>query len=213
MNTSENHRILLIVGAGGLGREIAATARNLQQWREIMFVDDKVEGSMNGMSVWGTSQELKAVQTAFDVVLAIGNPQVKRQVYTSLSENSNLNFPNIVHPGARIHWPETVFLGNGNYIADGSIITTDVTIGDFVLINLACTIGHDALIKDFCSIMPSVNISGGATLEEEVFVGTGAKLIKATTLGYACVIGAGAVVNSDIPKGETWGGVPANPLK
>ena len=91
-------------------------------------------------------------------------------------------------------------------------MTTNITIGNFNLFNLSSTFGHDASIADFCSIMPGVNISGGASVENRVYVGTGAKLIKATTLHSDSTAGAGAVVTTDIPQGETWGGIPAKNL-
>ncbi len=61
--------------------------------------------------------------------------------------------------------------------------------------------------------MPGVNISGGARLERGVYVGTGAKLIKATKLGNHSTIGAGAVVDTDVEDNTTVVGVPARPLK
>lgn len=204
---------LLVVGAGGLGREVFATALLTNKWESIQFVDDNATGSINGIPVWGTVESLSSAATRFDVFIAVGNPAVKHSIYKMLSSNSYLNFPSVIHPSARIHWPEFVKVGIGSYIADGVIITTNVNIGRFVLVNLACTIGHDSVIGSFSSIMPSVNISGGATLGNEVYVGTGAKLIKATMLGNQCKVGAGAVVNRDIPAGETWAGVPAQVLR
>lgn len=208
-----NHMTLLIVGAGGLGREVAATALALGNWNEIAFVDDNATEPVNGLSIWGDVADLSTAEGHYEVMIAIGNPSLKRSIHERLKKNEKLTFPTIVHPNARIHWPEYVHLGNGTYIADGTIITTNVRIGDFVLINLGCTVGHDTTIGDYSCIMPSANISGGATIEEEVYIGTGAKLIKATNLGRGCVVGAGAVVNVDIPINETWGGVPAKPLK
>ncbi len=73
--------------------------------------------------------------------------------------------------------------------------------------------GHDSAIEDFSSIMPGVNISGGAHLKRGAYIGTGAKLIKATTLGAYCKVGAGAVVDCDVPDETTVVGIPAKPMK
>lgn len=212
MSFQSNSSTLLIIGAGGLGREVAATAIQLGYWEEIAFVDDNATGEVNGLPVWGTVQQLSDTVLFVDVFIGVGNPTVKQEIYSKLHNNTNLSFPSILHANARVHWADYVKIGKGTYLADGVIVTTNVEIGDFVLLNLSTTVGHDATIGDYCSIMPSVNISGGAELEEKVFVGTGAKLIKSTTLEKGCVIGAGAVVNTDVPAGETWGGIPAKPL-
>jgi len=39
-------------------------------------------------------------------------------------------------------------------------------------------VGHDVKIADFCSVMPSVNISGGITIGQNCFMGTGVKIIN-----------------------------------
>ncbi len=52
----------------------------------------------------------------------------------------------------------------------------------------------------------------GATIERDVSVGTGAKVIGNVRVGAGAVIGANAVVVGDVPAGATVGGVPATEL-
>ena len=205
---------LFIIGAGGLGREVAATIKSLGFWKSVCFIDDNIQPNtkVNGLPVVGNLSYLLKVDRRVDVHIAIGVPAIRKSVLDTISVNANLQFPNIIHPSVRIHDETHVRLGRGNYLADGTIITTNVTLSDFNLINLMCTIGHDTVIGSNCSVMPSVNISGGAKLEDNVYVGTGVKLIKSTVLGEGCTVGAGAVVNKDIPAGETWAGVPAKKI-
>lgn len=47
------------------------------------------------------------------------------------------------------------------------------------------------------------------TLGDDVFIGAGAKIIGAVTIGSGAKIGANAVVLHDVPPGETAVGVPA----
>lgn len=206
----------IIIGAGGLGREVAATIQNyLNDHFELLgFVDDGVEAGklINDIAVLGGVEWLQQQEGELAIVFGIGSPRVKKTIFEKLESRSFL-FPTIIHPNARIHDRQFVKMGRGNIISDGTIITTNVSLGDFNLINLSCTIGHDAAIGDFCSIMPGVNISGGAELKSLVYVGTGAKLIKATTLHDSCTVGAGSVVNTDIEAGKTYVGVPAKELK
>lgn len=209
-------RKIVVIGAGGLGREVAAVIQTYfsDSFKLIGFIDDGVDqgSEVNSIKVLGGVDWLLAHKSDVAIVFGIGSPQIRKMIFEKL-KGDNFQFPNIIHPNARIHQPQFVQLGKGNVIADGSIITTNVSVGNFNLINLNCTIGHDAEIGDFCSIMPGVNISGGAKLKNLVYIGTGAKLIKATTLHEACIVGAGSVVNTDIPPNKSYAGVPAKELK
>jgi serine acetyltransferase len=82
----------------------------------------------------------------------------------------------------------------------------------FSMVNLACTIGHETRIGKSCVVNPTVNLSGGVTLEQEVLVGTGAQVLQYIRVGAGATIGAGAVVNKDVLPHETVVGIPAKPL-
>jgi acetyltransferase-like isoleucine patch superfamily enzyme len=45
-----------------------------------------------------------------------------------------------------------------------------------------------------------------------VWVGANATLLSGTAVGDSATIAAGAVVTTEVPAGETWGGVPARKL-
>lgn len=207
---------IAIFGAGGFGREVLSLIKNInsinQTFDVLGFIDDGIESGtqIHDLPVLGGVNDLERLQIT-KVVLAIGNPQIRKSIVEQL--NSKISFPNIIHPTAIFQDIDRIKLGQGCIICAGNIFTTDVEIGDFCIINLSCTVGHDAKLGDFTSIMPGVNISGGAKLNSCVYVGTGAKLIKATHIGQGAVIGAGAVVDIDVPDHETVVGVPARPLK
>lgn len=50
---------------------------------------------------------------------------------------------------------------------------------------------------------------GNVLIKKNAFIGMGSLIIKPVTIGENAVIGAGSVVNCDIPDNETWAGNPA----
>ncbi len=52
----------------------------------------------------------------------------------------------------------------------------------------------------------------GIIIEEDVWIGAGARILDGVTLGYGCVIGAGAVVTKSVPPRTVVGGVPAKSI-
>jgi acetyltransferase-like isoleucine patch superfamily enzyme len=106
-----------------------------------------------------------------------------------------------------------VVLGVGVVLAAGSVLTTNIHVGDHAHVNLCCTIGHDCRIARFATLSPGVNVSGNVVIEEGCMVGTGASIIEGRRLGSWAVVGAGSAVIADIPPNTTAVGVPARVIK
>jgi sugar O-acyltransferase (sialic acid O-acetyltransferase NeuD family) len=208
---------LLIIGAGGFGREVLAMIQSMSSGMQIGapigFIDDGVpKGTqVNGLPVLGGLEMLEDYAEA-SLVLAIGNSRIREQVWSRL-DHKRFSFPNVIHPNVLFMAPSRIKLGQGNIISAGNIFTVDIQVADFCVLNLSCTIGHDAVLESFSSLMPGVRISGGAKLRKGCYVGTGANLIKATEVGTGSIIGAGAVVDRDIPPHVTAVGVPCRVIR
>lgn len=67
----------------------------------------------------------------------------------------------------------SVSLGESNIICAGTILTVDISIGNYDIINLDCAIGHDAIISDYVTINPGSTISGKVNVGSETGVGNG----------------------------------------
>ena len=209
---------IAIYGAGGFGREVLTLINDINnvytQYQVIGFFDDGMcnGADINGIPVLGGINELNSVPQSISVVLAIGNPVIKKKVLDGIS-NPVIDFPTLIHPSVMIGDKKRVSLGQGCIICAGTIITTNIEIGNFVILNLSCTVGHDTVIGDYTALMPSVNISGEVEVGESVYVGTGAKIINQLRIGERTIVGAGAVVAKSLPANCTVVGVPAKVIK
>ena len=205
------------IGAGGFGREVKMLIDHINkesnEYEFIGYFDDGVIPNelVNGCPVLGEVNDLNDIDQDLQVVVAIGSPIVKKKILEKII-NPFISFPVLIHPSV-IVGNDNIYIGEGSIICAGSIITTDVSIGKHVILNLCCTVGHDTRINDFCSFMPSVNISGEVNIHECVYVGTGAKIINQLEVGTGTIIGAGAVVSRNLPPNCTAVGIPAKPIK
>ena len=209
---------IIIIGAGGVGREVAFTIEEINKemptWNILGFIDDNKEiygKVINGYSVLGDLSYLEKYEREEkpEVIIAMANYNVKKNIVIKL--NNKFNFATIIHPQVSIH--NTVTIGNGSIIYKGVIMTTNITIGNHVIVSPKCGIGHDSIIKDYVSLLWNVNISGNDVIEEGVLIGSGATVIQGKKIGQEAIIGAGAVVVKDVLSNTTNVGVPSKIIK
>lgn len=209
---------IAIFGVGGFGREVLALIKDINRkeptWNIVGFFDDGHEkGEMfNGYPNLGKVEDLNRWETPLCLTLAIGSPVIKKKILDKIT-NPLVDFPTLIHPSVWIGDKDYVEIGKGCILCTGVMITTNVRIKDFVILNLQCTVGHDTVILDHASFMPSVNISGEVIIGEGVYVGTGVKIINQLEIGEYTIVGAGAVVAKTLPSRCTAVGVPAKPIK
>lgn len=209
---------IAIFGVGGFGREVLTLIQDINRvspaWNIVGFFDDgHPKGEViNGFSTLGTCEDLNAWDKPIAITIAIGTPSIKKNILSRI-QNQQVSFPTLIHPSVLIGDRNYVEIGKGCIICAANIITTNIKIGDFVILNLACTTGHDTVINDYSAFMPTCNISGEVVIEEGVYCGTGVKIINQTSIGANTIIGAGAVVANSLPANCTAVGVPAKPIK
>ena len=211
---------LILIAASNFADEIVQLFRDINEqkttpeWEIVGFLDDNkaLTGKVrNGISVLGTKEwiENNNINDIF-FVCCIGNPKAKKRVVQYFKDH-NAKFASAIHPSVIIS--NTSKVGEGTVVTAGNIITTNISIGNHIIINLACTVGHYTQIGDYCTINPGANISGDVIIAEAVSIGTNATILEKMSIGSFSIIGAAAVVNKPIPENVTAVGVPAKVIK
>ena len=182
-------------------------------WESAGSLDDD-SGSWGrtvcGYPVLGGQAWLGGAETMPYVALGIGSPAVKARIAEALRGRC-AGFPTLVHP--TVVKSSRVQLADGVIVTAGNILTTEVSVAEFVTLNLMCTVGHDCEIGRYVTVAPGVNISGNVRIGEGCDVGTGSAVVQGLSIGAWTVVGAGAVVSRDLPDNCTAVGVPAKPIK
>jgi sugar O-acyltransferase (sialic acid O-acetyltransferase NeuD family) len=208
-------RPLVIVGAGGHAREVLdvveAINANEPTYDVRGFVDDgggdRALLGRRGVPLIGPVAELASLEA--DYVIGLGSPQSRRAVDAEVSAFGRSPVT-LIHPTATVG--SDLRLGPGLVAAAGARITTNVTTGRHVHLNLNATVSHDCVLDDYVTLSPGASVSGNVHLGAEVVLGVGAVVIQSITVGARTVVGAGAAVVRDLPDDVTAVGVPAQPL-
>ncbi len=209
---------IAIFGSGAFGREVAMLIEQINaaspSWELIGFFDDTSPASelINGYSFLGNMDDVNNYADELAIVIAVGNPRFKKSIHERIG-NPAIWFPTLIHPTVLIGNRDYVKIGEGCIITAYNVITVNIIIGRFVILNLTCTVGHDCVLGDYVSVMPGTNISGSVNIGHGVYLGTNCTIINNLSVGDNTIVGAGAVVNRPLPANCTAVGVPAKPIK
>ena len=145
-------------------------------------------------------------------------------------------------PHIHVTWPHQVSLGARCIIEHGIHFKFDgpwregpeIVVGDGTFIGTGCefnchagiTIGKLSMIAAGCRLVDTDHGFAERSLpmmhqhtkrspirvEDDVWVGANAVILKGVTIGRGAIVAAGAVVTKSIPEFEIWGGVPAKKI-
>lgn len=83
-----------------------------------------------------------------------------------------------------------------------------------IRIGFSVAIGPEVMIRDSDNhAVAGKPMSAPVVIEDGVWIGARATILKGVTIGRGAVIAAGAVVHRDVPPGALVGGVPARVLR
>lgn len=202
---------LVIIGAGGFGREVRAWARQASPaWTVRGFVDDDpgalarfegIESVLGGVATYRPESDDR-------FVCALGRIEFKRRCVERVRAAGGV-FTSLRHDSAVVG--DRVRLGSGVILCPHATVGSDARLGDFVTVNLHSSVAHDAVVGSWTQLHCHVDVTGGVVIGEGVTIGSHASILPGVRVGDGAVIGSGAVVMRDVAPGETVFGAPARP--
>ena len=203
---------LVIIGAGGFGREMVAWAEQSIQigrdWELKGLIDDDLEAFVQKPSPGKLLGRIEDYQPSSDEVFicAIGVPSIKRKCSELIASRGG-RFTQLFH--------RTVVLGHEVEIAEGVVLCPYVVVsannrlGRGVGVNIHASIDHDANVGDWSQINCHADLTASVEVGREVFMGSRVSVIPEVKIGDKAYVGAGSVVLRDVAPGTKVVGPPA----
>lgn len=207
---------LLIIGAGGCGREVLQWARDINEvtpiWNVKGFLDDDLDalyGKDCSLSVLSKIDDYQ-IEEEDEFVCSIGNSAVRKNIVEKL-EAKGAKFVSIIHPSANV--AETARLGKTVILYPFSLVSDNAVIGDGAIINMYSSIAHDSVLGEYCTISAHCDVTGMCTLGNCVFMGTTSNMVPGTKIGDDVYICAGSTVMGSVRSNRKVLGNPAKIVK
>ena len=207
---------LVIIGAGGYGREMLGAAMGAVGFGVDFdvkgFLDaraDALDGFRGYPPIIGTPEGY-APQAEDVFITALGSIASRRKCAEQL-ERRGAKFISIVHKTATLG--PNVEVGAGSFIAPNVTLTADIRIGRHAAVFHNSSVGHDSVLDDFSHVYAQCAIGGAIHLGAGAVVYPGAVIVPRRTIGENAVVGAGSTVVLNVRPGVTVFGSPAREVK
>jgi sugar O-acyltransferase (sialic acid O-acetyltransferase NeuD family) len=199
-------RQTIVIGAGGHGQVVAATAAAVG-WDVVGFYDDDatiVGQLVAGIKVMGTLSDL-ASMSRIPAVLGIGDNEARRRIAGEL----DLEWISLIHPFAWV--TPGVEVGPGSVVLAGSVAQAGAEIGAHAIINSQTGVDHHVHVGDYAHVA-SAQLGGGSAVGEGAFIGLRSIVFPGVKIGAWATVGAGSMVKTKVRDGATVVGVPAREI-
>ena len=206
---------LIIIGAGGFGREVYCTALESigygKEFKVKGFLDDNIhalDGFKGYPPVLDTIDNYR-IEDSDVFVCAIGFVKTRRVLSEKIMDKGGV-FQTLIHETAYIG--KNAKVGEGCIILAGARIHCDVTVGKHVIVQPYSIIGHDVQVGDWTLINALADCGGMSRVGEMVTLHTSSFILPQSIIEDGATVGAGSVVLRKVKSGMTVMGVPAKPV-
>lgn len=203
---------LVIVGAGGFGREVLQYAYDVCLVDRSLYVKGFLDDTVTDLTAFGLDVavlgDTRSYQPAASdrLVIAVGEPSLRAALARRFEERGAA-FASIVHPLAYVSAAARV--GVGCVVAPFATVGAAARLGDHSVLTFYASVGHDARVGRCCAISPHAVANGGTEIGDEVFVGSHAVVNPLKVVGDRSKVAAGSVVYRSVPPDSIASGTPA----
>jgi len=202
---------LLILGAGGHGRAIAAWLGDLPEWAFAGFVDG-APATARGRPLLGDEATLPVLRASgiAHAVVAIGDNAARLAAGARL-EAAGFALPALVHPSV-FRAPDAT-VAAGAVVFPRAVLGAAAQVGRLAIVNTGAIVEHDVVLAEGVHLAPGSVLAGGVRVGAAALIGVGAACRPGVAIGAGAVVGVGAAVVDDVAAGALAGGVPARVLR
>lgn len=214
-----NFMKLVIVGAGGFGREVYTWLLHTLGENSDYSIKGFIDNHLSNQNILSQKKyPIEIISSINDysprleekLVMSIADTIVRKKMVNLLLRRG-AEFYTLIHPSTIIG--KNVIIGQGSIICPNCILANDSKIGNFTIINTFSNIGHDTDIGDYNSILPMAGIMGNVKTNKGCTIGSGATIIPKTKIGMNAIVGAGSVVIRNVTSNTTVFGNPAKKIR
>ncbi len=166
------------------------------------------------------------------------NAKLRRYREWNARQGTSINQDTIVEPSAELRFGPVsvgqIQIGAGSHLDSGTLLATfggsillgkRVYVGPYSVVygHGGVVLGDNVIVSSHVSIMAMNHLFAdlgvpirdqgerhlGISIESDVWIGTGARILDGVTIGRGSVVGAGAVVTRSLPAFSVAVGVPA----
>lgn len=194
---------MLIIGTGGLAKDIAGNVSRHFDQEQYVFYNDLPADHQN--LFLGRYRVIRSQQEAADhfkiqdngFISAVANPLMRMRLNEKFRSIGGI-LESFIFTEAK-YISDFVHIGKGSIIQYNVIISSDTTIEEGTFINCGSIIGHDVKIGKYCSFGPGVRILGNVEIGAFSYVGCNSVIMPGVKIGSKVRIGVGQIVDKDIP--------------
>ena len=206
---------LIIIGAGGYGRELFHLCKECigygKSFKVVGYISDTIDPLKNYLDYPPIIGDIKSHNVTENQVFicSISNVKVRLAIIKKLV-TKNAVFINLIHNTARI--TKTSKLGVGCIVGPFASIGADVNIGDFCIFQTGVIIGHDVEINDNTRVDNYSIVVAGVKLKQNTTVHSNSVINANVIVEEGAIIGACSFVVRNVKSGTTVYGNPAKIL-
>ena len=156
---------LLIIGAGQYGEMLKESARALNLYDKIDFLDDNSDEALGKIADYE-----KFVQTYECAIVAIGDSKIRLDVTQKLKAAGYKIETFISH---RAYVSPSAKIAEGCVIEPMSVISTDVEIGRCTIISSGAVVNHNSTVAEGCHINCNATVRSNSSVPAKTKVDYG----------------------------------------